>query len=145
MRVEEIAAKVGVETDTVRKYVKDGLEEYRAHVTSGVERLVAAEWAKLEVQERAIWDLIRGVKDVMGAKVAEVKAGLFGRLAALNKQRMDLINKIDPGEDQSFDTAVSFVIVRDRRELPRIIEAKDFAQRVISNDMASPADTQSES
>jgi hypothetical protein len=33
--------------------------------------------------------------------------------------------------DHSLDTAVSFVVVKDRQALPQVIDAVDFAQRVV--------------
>lgn len=125
-------------------YVKDATNFYRERVAESVEHLIAFEWARLEQQETKIWTLIRSAEaDAVskeGVRDYRSIAGLYARLQALNKDRLALIEKIDPGADQSLDTTVSLVVVRDRSQLPKIIEATEFAQRVIQDELPAERD-----
>ena len=109
--------------------------DYRERLAESVEKWIALEWARLQRQEEGLWRNIRLAESAALSEEGEIKFGeianLYGKLSSLNKDRLALLAKIDPGADQSLDTAVSFVIVKDRRELPRVIDAVDFAQRVV--------------
>lgn len=140
----EAAKEVGVGAVCIWDYVKDATNVYRERIAESVEHLIAFEWSRLEQQERKIWNLIRSAegdaftKD--GGRDYKSIAGLYARLQALNKDRLALIEKIDPGADQSLDTTVSLVVVRDRSQLPKIIEATEFAQRVIQDELPTERD-----
>lgn len=138
------AKEVGVGVVCIWDYVKDATNIYRERIAESVEHLIAFEWARLEQQETKIWNLIRSAEtDAVskeGGRDYKSIATLYARLQALNKDRLSLIEKIDPGADQSLDTTVSLVVVRDRTQLPKIIEATEFAQRVIQDEFPSQRD-----
>lgn len=140
----DAAKECGVGVVCIWDYVKDATNFYRERVAESVEHLIAFEWARLEQQETKIWTLIRSAEaDAVskeGVRDYRSIAGLYARLQALNKDRLALIEKIDPGADQSLDTTVSLVVVRDRSQLPKIIEATEFAQRVIQDELPAERD-----
>lgn len=109
--------------------------EYRERIAESVERWIALEWARLERQEEGIWRNIRLAETAALSEEGEINFGaisnLYGRLSGLNKDRLALLEKVDPGVDQSLDTAVSFVVVANREQLPPVIDAVNFAQRVV--------------
>lgn len=140
----EAAKKVGVGIVAIWDYVKDALNIYKERIAESVESLVAFEWQRLETQEQRIWSLIRSAEkdavDEEGKRDYRALTGLLGRLQALNSDRRALIDKIDPGADHSLDTTVSLVVVRNRQQLPKIIEATEFAQRVIHDEFSSESE-----
>jgi hypothetical protein len=135
----EIGKEIGVSHPMVSNYVKDGLGLYKERIAESVETLVAMEWRRLEHQETKLWRLVRSAEndafDKEGNRDYKSIATLYARLQSLNADRLKLIEKIDPGADMSLDTRVSLVVVRSRQELPKIIEATEFAQRVLHDEL----------
>lgn len=131
----EIAAKLKCSYSKVWNLVEQAMGDYRERLAESVEKWIALEWARLQRQEEGIWRNIRLAETAALSTEGEIKFGeianLYGKLSSLNKDRLNLLERIDPGVDHSLDTAVSFVIVKDRSELPTVIDAVDFAQRVV--------------
>jgi len=137
----EISKEIGVSQVSVWDYVKDGLSIYKERIAESVESLVAMEWQRLEQQEAKLWKLIRSAEadsfDKEGNRDYKTIATLYARVQSLNADRMKLIEKIDPGADLSLDTRVSLVVVKSREQLPRIIDATEFAQRVLHDELST--------
>lgn len=127
-------------------YVRDALNVYKDRIAESVEHLIAFEWARLEQQEHKIWKLIRSAEadcfDKDGNRDYKSIATLYSRLQSLNKDRLALIEKIDPGADHSLDTSVSLVVVKNREELPKVLSATEFAQRVIHDEFPAEGETE---
>jgi predicted transcriptional regulator len=144
----EIGEQIGVTQQMVSVYVKDGLSLYKERIAESVETLVAMEWRRLEHQETKLWRLVRSAEndafDKDGNRDYKSIATLYARLQSLNADRLKLIEKIDPGADLSLDTRVSLVVVRSRQELPKIIEATEFAQRVLHDGLSAEGAQESE-
>ena len=115
--------------------VEQAMGDYRERLAESVEKWIALEWARLQRQEEGIWRNIRLAESAALTEEGEINFGaianLYGKLSALNRDRLALLERIDPGVDHSLDTAVSFVVVKDRQALPQVIDAVDFAQRVV--------------
>jgi predicted transcriptional regulator len=144
----EVGKELGCSPVMVGNYVKDGLGHYKERIAESVETLVAMEWRRLEHQETKLWRLVRSAEndafDKDGNRDYKSIATLYARLQSLNADRLKLIEKIDPGADLSLDTRVSLVVVRSRQELPKIIEATEFAQRVLHDGLSAEGAQESE-
>jgi hypothetical protein len=131
----EIAAKLKCSVGKVWGLVEQAMGDYRERLAESVEKWIALEWARLQRQEEGIWRNIRLAESAALTEEGEINFGaianLYGKLSALNRDRLALLERIDPGVDHSLDTAVSFVVVKDRQALPQVIDAVDFAQRVV--------------
>jgi hypothetical protein len=134
-RLCDIATQLKVSETSAWSLIDQAMTDYRERIAESVERWIALEWARLQRQEEGLWRNIRLAETAALTEEGEINFGaiaaLYGRLSGLNKDRLALLEKVDPGIDQSLDTAVSFVVVANREQLPPVIDAVNFAQRVV--------------
>ena len=145
-KLSDIATLLKVSQSQAWLLIDSAMGDYRERIAESVERWIALEWARLERKEEGVWRNIRlaetAALDAEGEMNFGAIANLYGRLSALNKDRLALLEKVDPGVDQSLDTAVSFVVVANREQLPAVIDAVNFAQRVVHD--VSPEELEEE-
>lgn len=89
-----------------------------------MERHLNEMWMKLDLQEKLVWEKL----DDSPSK-SELSR-LLDNLDRVNGRRMQILETLDPGPDQSIDVDSTLVVIHNREELRAVMDAKELLKVV---------------
>lgn len=152
-RPAKIKEVTGFSRDSIRKYLANAFAYFAEKNRESVHEYLGIEWEKLNLREDEILRLLRnsgGYQPEQNKKKNEKKTGetkkidqqvsqLFGNLDKITGRRLEILRMVDPGIDESQDTDLVLVLVKNREDFRNVMDAVSFRQAI-----AAPDDVSSE-
>lgn len=110
LRINQIAERLGLYREVVGDYVRDALEYFRDRQSERLSEYYSAEFAANQMATEKMWELFDR------SPLDSIKCRAMANLIQLQGKRLEILRMVAPEKDESIDTDISIVVVKNKEE-----------------------------